>query len=189
MKISRFIKNSCCFISIYTAIHCQAQEAKTEKSEGPYHRIAVSLSHAHVRDGIRSDGKAAWTVLGAWGLDYDYFPVPKWGIGLHTDMVLEDFEVQDHLSTDNSQKVLERSFPFSATAALTFKPMRHLSTSIGLGSEYAPEETLFLTSFGVEYGWELPKRFEFGIGINYEVKWNAYDTWFMAFVISKKFGK
>jgi hypothetical protein len=50
-------------------------------------------------------------------------------IGLHTDIIVEDFEVAEHLKS-GSDKILERSYPISTTLLVSYKPPKHLTSLV-----------------------------------------------------------
>jgi hypothetical protein len=117
----------------------------------------------------------------SWGFDYNYWITEHWAIGLHTDIMIEDFSVKDKGEDD---KVIERTKPFAAVPAAVFKPKEHSSFIIGMGAEFASEGNFALTRLGYEYGWELPKLWELSAGLTYDIKWNVYDTWVMGLGVS-----
>jgi hypothetical protein len=177
------IKTGLVLFFILPAFCCSSQE-KAEEVFKPYHRISVGIEHAHISQALRSKSEEAWMVLGAWGIDYHYVFTKKLGLGVQTDIVVDDFEVKAHFDNE-PEKVIRRDHPFALCASLAYKANKNLNLLFGTGSEYAPEETLFTTNFGVEYGFELPDDLEFGLGLTYALKWKAYDTWYLGFMISK----
>jgi hypothetical protein len=155
------------------------KESKEEALKGA-NRLSLVLGHAHLSQGIKDDGTKGWKAVPSIAFDYDYWISNHWAIGLHNDLMVEDIEVEDH---DNT--VIERSKPFASVATAIFKPKRHVSFMAGMGAEFAAEGNLALTRLGIETGWEMKNNWEFGIGLVYDIKWNAYDTWVFGFGISK----
>ena len=174
-------------IFLCTLQFAHAQEAEEEESFTSFHRVTLALGHAHVPAGVKENGNKEWLILGAWGLDYDYWFHPKWAVGLHSDVTLENFEVED--SGDETDGVLERSYPFATTLVGVFKPGEHFSIVLGAGGEFAKEGSLFLIRGGLEYGWELPGEWELGISVTNDFKVNTYDSWMLGLGVSKIFGK
>ncbi len=164
-----------------------AQENREEKSAANYHRVTVVMGHAYVPEGFQN-GEKQWLVLGSWGIDYDYWFHPQWAIGLHSDLVIENYEIEK-FGEDETEGVLERSYPLASTLAGIFKPGEHLTILLGAGGEFAKEETLILIRAGVEYGWELPGAWELGISLMNDLKVDAYNSWTLGVGISKIFGK
>ena len=170
------------FIFIATSVSSQEnihKEMKEEALKGT-HRLTLMLGHSHLSEGIQDNGKKGWKVIPSTGLDYDYWISNHLALGLHNDVMIEDFEVEDHGNT-----VLERSKPFASVAVAIFKPKEHVSFLAGMGGEFAHEGNFAVTRLGIEAGWEMKNNWEFGISLLYDIKWNAYDTWIFGFGISK----
>lgn len=104
---------------ILMSIGCNAQEETIEPGNKGNHRIAIALSHANVSEGVEN-GDSKWLSLPAWGLDYDYWISDKWAIGIHTDIIVEDFEVKTNL--DDNEETIERSSPVAPAVVSIFKP-------------------------------------------------------------------
>ena len=168
------------FILIATAVTAQETEKKEEEALKGTHRVSLILGHSHLSEGIQDNGKKGWKTIPSIGFDYDYWISNHWALGIQNDIMIEDFEVEDHGNT-----VIERSKPFSSVAAVIFKPGKHVSFIAGMGGEFAKEENFALTRLGIELGWEMKNNWEFGISLLYDIKWNAYDTWVFGFGICK----
>lgn len=164
-----------------------AQEPEAEDKPADFHRVTLVMSHAHVPEGIKN-GKKEWLVLGAWGLDYDYWFRPRWAIGLHSDLVVENFEVEQS-GEEEEESVIERSYPFATALMGIFQASEHLKLLLGAGGEFASEGSFFLIRAGLEYGWELPGDWELGLSLTNDFKVDAYNSWTMGVGISKILGK
>lgn len=156
-----------------------AQETNEELKS--YHKFSLVMSNCHVPDGI-SDGNKQWLVLSAWGIDYDFGINSKWAIGIHTDIVLENYVVNSMSAEEN---VIERSFPITISSVAMYKPKEHLSFILGPGIETAKEEDLYLILAGLEYGWELEKDWEISLSLTNEFKVDKYNSWAFGIGISK----
>ena len=167
------------FILTITA-SAQELEKEEEVSQKGTHRISIVLGHSHLSQGIQDNGKKGWKAIPSTGIDYDYWISNHWAIGVQTDIMIEDFEVEDH---DNA--VIERSKPLATVGVAIFKPKEHVSFIVGAGGEFAKEENFALTRLGIETGWEMKNNWEFGISLLYDIKWSGYDTWVFGFAISK----
>ena len=157
----------------------QAQESKHEEGAKGFHQFSIMLSHSHTEDGF-ADGSKKWISSPSFGFDYNYWISNHWAIGLHTDVITETIKV-----VDAGGEILERTNPFAAVPAVVFKPKEHSTFVVGMGGEFAKEEHFALTRLGYEYAWELPKHFELSLGLTYDIKWKAYDTWTFGVIISK----
>lgn len=161
---------------------------KSKEAFHPHHKIGIIISHAQVFDGRDINGEKKVLSLPSWGLDYTFQFKPKWGIGLHTDIITETFEVEKHLESGGSGDIVERSYPIAPAIMGVFKPGHHWSFLFGAGVEFAKEENFFLNRAGVEYSVEMPKGWELFGSLSYDFKWNAYDTWVLGLGISKVLG-
>lgn len=178
------------------ALVAQPEEAPTlaeveteEEAFRPHHTIGVVISHANVREGV-AEGNKRWLGLPSWGLDYNYNFHPRWAIGLHTDLILEEFIVERHLQGGEESEVIERSFPIAPALMATYRfgKRRRFGLMFGPGVEFASGETFFLTRLGLEYGVELPEEWEIFGSFNYDIKWSAYDSFVFGLGIGKAFG-
>ena len=182
------MKKIYCFLmfAVITTSFSQQSETKAEKFK-PYHSISGLLSHTIIKDGI-DEGKAEWVSFPSFAFDYNFVFSPKWRVGLHNDIIFEDFIVET-TNSEGEKKELERSEPFATVLVGGFKPGKHFTFEAGMGYEFSKEEHLFLTRIGTEYSLELPKEWELIANLVYDVKWNAYDSFAFGIGVSKSFGK
>lgn len=164
---------SICFLSG----RLQAQESTEETKNS----ISLSLGHTHVSKGIR-EGKNQWLALPSWAIDYNREINESWFVGLHNEIIIEDFEVKS-----NDGEVLERTFPISMVGVVGFKPKEYLSFMIGGGIEWAEEETFQLIRLGVEPALPISEHLELVLGAVYDFKINAYDSWSLSLGVARKF--
>lgn len=190
---TRYFKKSFLFIALFSLISilnskCIAQENKEKEAFKPHHQIGISINHVHVFEGIDADGNREVLSLPAWGVDYNYHINQKWAIGLHTDFVIEKFKVEKNLASGEENETVERSYPIAPALMGIYKLNEHWSFLLGMGGEFAKEESFLLTRIGAEYGYELPKGWEVFGTFSYDFKWNAYDSWGIGLGIAKNFG-
>lgn len=157
-----------------------AQEA--EESTFKKNKLALILGHAYVPAGVNASGEKAWIVLPSWGLDYDYRFNEKWGVGLHSDLVIESFEYEGE-----KEIVYERTRPLSTVIVGTRKFGEHATLIVGGGIELAKEENLKLFRIGLDYGWELPGEWELGASLMSDIKIDAYNSWVFGLGVGKSF--
>jgi hypothetical protein len=169
---------------------CIAQQHEDAKEPfRPHHIIGIVISHAQVFDGRDINGEKKVLSLPSWGLDYTFQFKPKWGIGLHTDIITETFEVEKHLESGGSGDIIERSYPIAPAVMVIYKPDHHWSFLLGAGAEFAKEENFFLNRAGVEYSVGFEKVWEVFGSLSYDFKWGGYDTWILGLGISKVLGR
>ncbi|PTX44870.1 hypothetical protein C8P64_0853 [Christiangramia gaetbulicola] len=160
-------------------------EAEHERHEEHRHKNVISLGigHAHINSGVEN-GEKQWLVLPSWMLDYNFWFTEKWAIGLHSDMIIETFEVEDEHS---SESVIERENPIALVGALSFQPIEWLSLVAGGGVEYEANESFGLFRLGVEPHWEIHEKWEIFVNIGHDIKFDAYNTWNLSLGIGRGF--
>jgi len=97
--------------AVITASFSQETENKSEKFK-PYHSISGLLSHTMIKDGIR-EGKSEWIAFPSFAFDYNFVFSPKWKVGIHNDLIFEDFIVES-TNSEGEKKELERSEPIAS---------------------------------------------------------------------------
>jgi hypothetical protein len=158
-------------------------KAVGEEPFTPHSSIGIALNHAHIFRGRDPLGKKKSIGLPAWALDYNYHISPKWAIGLHTDVIFEQYIIANHEGEE-----IERSRPIAPALMGVYKPGEHWSFLAGVGGEFAKEENFFLTRLGIEYGVEIRKGWEVFGTFSYDIKWKGYDSWLLGLGVSKAFG-
>jgi len=167
-------------ITLCTTQFVFSQE-KMDEENRPHHRLTILMMHAHVPQTIAENGAKKTFVVPAWGFDYDYWFNAKWAVGIHTDLLAQQFKIE---KTEDAAEIV-RSYPLSVSAVGIYKATRHFSFIAGIGREFEKEESLNLLDLGVEYGFELPKNFELSLNLKYANKFKAYDTWIFGVGVSK----
>ncbi|WEK33803.1 MAG: hypothetical protein P0Y53_15025 [Candidatus Pseudobacter hemicellulosilyticus] len=171
----------------------EAQDTETTQSPGHasikgLHRITLSIGHSHIRKGLRHD-ETYGVSAASWALDYDYWLTDHWAVGVHSDLLLENFLVEEHIGNkDEETSIMERNYPISVIPVILYKPWEHLALVAGVGEEFSKEENLLVYRGGLELGWHLPHHWELGATFNYDVKKDAYDTWMVGFGVSRFLG-
>ncbi len=69
-----------------------------------------------------------------------------------------------------------------------YKLTHHRSFGLGVGGEFAKEENYFLNRAAVEFGVPITKGWEVFGALQYDFRWDAYDTWTIGIGISKALG-
>lgn len=182
-----YLFTSLSFLICFFSNKITAQESE-EKAFSPHHQIGISINHVHVFEGRNEEGNREVLSLPAWGIDYTYQFHEKWALGLHTDFVIEKYKVEKVYGKEENKETIERSYPIAPALMGIYKPNENWSFLLGFGGEFAKEENFFLTRAGVEYGYELPKKWEIFGTFTYDFKWNAYDSWGIGLGIAKNFG-
>ncbi|GLB51929.1 hypothetical protein NBRC110019_09680 [Neptunitalea chrysea] len=162
----------------------QAETAELyhDKSIAKSVRLSIGIGHAHIKKGVQYDDDGI--SLASFYFDADYWVSNRVAVGLQTDLILEDYLVE-HSEED---RTFERNSPIAVVPVMVYRPLEHFLVIGGYGVEFSEGESFSMARAGVEYGIELPKKFEFGISLIYDVKLDAYDTWVFGVGISKFFG-
>jgi hypothetical protein len=152
----------------------------------PHHTLGFMISHTQINQGVQGNGEKKWLSLPSWAVNYNFKFSPKWAVGLHTDIIVEDFAVEEHLKSSSGQ-ILERSYPIASAVMFSYKPGKHFSYMLGSGGEFAHTGNLFLFRVGVEYGYHISKDWELNANITNDFKVNAYNSWAVGLGITKVF--
>jgi len=165
----------------------QSEEIKKTEYFKPTHSFGLIIGHAHVLNGRDAHGDKKTLILPYWGLDYNFQFAPKFYVGLHTDFIMETYEVEKHLKS-GSEEVVERTWPIAPAVMGFYKPTEHWNVGFGMGGEFSKEEDYVLNRLAVEYAAEIKHGWEvFGVA-QYDFRWDAYDTWSIGMGIAKAFG-
>lgn len=152
------------------------------ESKSGMFRIIVSQGHAHIKKAMLQGGDSGISAA-AYALDADYWFSNHLAFGVHSDVVLENYLIEEHPGNDEYD-ILEREYPIAMVPVLLYKPWEHISFIGGIGPEFSKEKNLMVFRSGLEYGWELPKNWELVSTLTYDVK-KTYDTWMIGFGVSK----
>ena len=168
---------------IISTVTC-AQHEKEETSEITHgmkgaSRLTLGLGHTQVSKG-KIDGDTKWLAIASWSFNYDYWLSDKWAIGLQNDLLVESFVIEN-----NEGEFIERSYPWAVVPVAMYKPGKHFTFIGGIGAEFSKGHTLTMTRLGIEYGFHLPKNWEVGAALVWDEKWNYYNSWGIAFTVSK----
>ena len=178
----------CCFIvSLLLAASAAPGQNDSAHSFHPHHMIGLVLSHTQINHGVQANNKTKWLSLPSWGINYNYKFSPQWAIGLHNDIIVEDFAVEEHLRSGGGSTVLERSYPVATAVMASFKPGKYFSYLFGAGGEFAHTGNLLLVRLGIEYSYHISKKWELNANIVNDLKINAYNSWAIGLGITRVF--
>lgn len=175
----------------------EQHEADSEHGKGheahKHHVISASINHTVIFGGVKN-GNASSITLPSFGLNYTYFFNHKWAIGLHNDIILEDFFVKESRSfetrsgsNEGEVAVIERGTPIAACIMGIYKPLPYLGLMAGFGREFSSHEDFTVIRFGLEAPVHLPKNWElFGV-LTYDINIDAYESLTYGIGIGKLF--
>lgn len=183
-KMKKLIAISLCLIWI---IPCTcAQHAVTDEHgsgaehKSGRHRVTAVMAYSFLKNQL-DENTDNILVAPTVGLNYDFRVGEKWGLGLHSDIVLQQYKVEDH----NDETVLVRENPVALVLVGLFEPLPSLMLIAGYGIELEAHENIQLLRFGVEYGFHLPGNWELGFALEFDRKINTYNSWVFGVGFSK----
>ena len=157
------------------------------------HLISASVNHTVIFSGVKNGSNKNIT-LPSFGLNYTYCFNHKWAVGLHNDIILEDFvvkggnsEIARSVTDENTTTVIERGTPISAAVVAIYKPVPYLGLIAGVGREFSSHEDFTVIRFGIESPVHLPHNWElFGV-LTYDINISAYESMNYGIGIGKLF--
>ncbi len=171
------------FLLFLTSTFSQEKHDNQKHHSSKKHSIALVLSHTQINEGRDENNQKKWLSLPSWGINYNYSLSSKWMIGLHSDIVVEDFIVENFTK---SSETIERSYPIASAIVASYK-LKSVNLMFGSGVEFAKEENFFLLRTGVEYNKHLGNNYELIANITNDFKLNAYNSWAIGIGIAKLF--
>ena len=197
MKISTFL--IVCLASLSTfSVRAQEEEShnhsNSEHKEFYHHYIGLSIGHTHISGGVR-DGETKWLALPSFGLSYVYAFNPKWAIGLHNEMIVEDFVVQSsrlepsaiRSGSDEDVTTIKRGRPFAVAVVGIYKIHKHIGLLAGGGMEFSEHEDFTLVKIGAEFPYHFAPGWEMFGTLSADFKIDAYNSFSFGFGVAKLF--
>lgn len=202
-------KSLCCFLVLLLVVNFISAQENNQHAEEAHsntshhdtsheahkkHVLSASINHTLIFGGATETGESTNITLPSFGLNYTYFFNHKWAIGLHNDIILEDFFVKEEssqLSRSSSEggetAVIERGTPIAACIMGIYKPLPYLGLMAGFGREFSSHEDFTVIRFGIEAPYHLPKNWElFGV-LTYDINIDAYQSLTYGLGIGKLF--
>ena len=164
--------------------HTSGEHASEHSDEyAKHHVIQGVVSHTHIFSADKDTEGRRFLTLASFGLNYNYNFHEKWGIGLHSDIILEDFTVEHQGS-----EVIERETPVAFALMGTYRIGKPWSFLLGPGVEVDSENAFYLIRAGVEPAWHFGKGWEVSLILTYDFKFDAYDAFTLGIGMAKLFG-
>jgi len=160
------------------------------------HAISFVISHTHIKSGIKNNSGDNWIALPSFGINYNYSFNEKWAIGLHNDIIVEEFIVEDpnahetvelHKNEDLELEGITRSHPIASAIMLTYKPYEHIALLAGGGMEFSKEENFALIRLGLEFPFHIPNDWEIFGAAAFDINIDAYNSFTFGIGIAKLF--
>ncbi len=179
------------FFSINVSCQTEGETIKEvhEKEAHKKHTIGFALTHTSIGSGIKNNIGDQWISFPSFTLDYSYYLNRKWLIGLHNDVILEEFIVEDKRPNLGEDEIIgiERSKPITTTLVFGYKIVDHIILIAGGGMEFSKEESFKVVRFGIDAPFEIRNNWEIFGTFTYDIKIDAYDAFFYGLGIAKLF--
>lgn len=164
-------------IQTYAQDETHEKHAKTHDAK--FHKLGLVMANSLITNSVENANETL--IVPTFGFNYDYWFSHQWGIGLHSDLVLQQYKVERH----HDQSVLERENPVALCAIVSYEPFPRWIFMGGYGIELERNENINLFRFGLEYGIPLPNHWDLGINMEYDHKIKAYSSFMFGVVFSK----
>ena len=148
------------------------------------HKITLVMAYSFINNSF-SEQTNGILIVPTIGFNYDYFFNARWGLGLHTDLLLQQYKVEKH----GGHEEILRENPVGLAGMLLFKPNHRWTLMAGYGVEVEKHENFQMIRVGVEYGIELPKHWELGFSLEFDYKIKTYSSLMFGVGFSKMFGR
>lgn len=148
--------------------------------EAPFHKLSLVMANSLINNTV-GDNSNTILIVPTFGFNYDYYFHNKWALGLHNDLLLQQYKVERH--HDNEELVREN--PVAICGIISFKFHPRWALMSGYGVELEKHENISLFRIGLEYGIALRNNWELGFGIEYDYKIKAYSSMMIGAVFSK----
>lgn len=172
----------CCFAGFSTSVLAQTQEHTPTR-----HQVQLILSHTQLHTAVDTEGNRKIKSLPSWGINYNYQVAPRWKVGLHSDLIVEDFQVESYNRSET--EVLDRDYPLAVAAVVSRQLGKHFQAMLGAGGEFASGENFFLFRAGLEYGYHFHENWELMANVTNDFKINAYNSWAIGIGVTRFLGK
>ncbi len=140
-------------------------------------RIAAVISHTY----LKGAGIDEYLIIPSLGLDIDYWFNHKWGIGLHNDIEIENFIIEDQDSRE-----LERVNPLVLTLDILYNTNGFI-LSLGPGIEIEKNKSYMLLRLGLEYEQSINQDYYFMPTIFFDQRLDGFSTATIGFGIGHIF--
>jgi len=148
-----------------------------------HHKVSVIAGYGLIRGALNQEGKTQTKVIPVFAVDYDYWFNHKWAVGLHSDIELSSYSIEE-----NHQEYLERNYAFLISAVGTYEILPGWAVFAGPGYEIETHENFAVLRIGTD----IAKTFENGWGaafvIGYDIK-EVNSMLNLGLAVSKRFGK
>jgi hypothetical protein len=161
--------------------HEEEKHGNDHEAFRKHHRISAMMAFSHIPSIIPGETVKQSVVVPTYGLNYDFWFHAKWAIGLHNDLILQQYKVESH----ENKESLVRSYPLAVKAVVLYQPIHDLIFLAGYGKEFETNETLDVITVGVEYGIPIRKGWEANLNLLFDYNVDSYVSWMIGVGFAK----
>ena len=159
------------FLTFSISAFGQNEETNHSQHKSDSHfRVSVAIAHTFLPEETVEGTKNL--ILPTFALDLEYWMNYHWGIGLHNDLELLNFEVED----DHHNVYIEREFPVLITLDALWRPNNNLVLFAGPGIELESNKNYFVFRAGAEYEIPFSTNWDVSPLAFYDIRDGAYNT-------------
>lgn len=160
------------FLSVYTT---KAQEHKDDA----YWRAMALISHTVIDAGQVSGP----LIVPSFGFDLEYWFNHSAGLGWHSDVEIESFQIYYAEGTS-----VKKNFPIVSTIDMLWKPWRDLVLMAGPGVEFEQSHNYYLVRMGLEYEISFGHHWDIAPSFFYDKRIGAdFNTFSLGLGLGKRF--
>lgn len=173
------------FIAV-AMLNCVAQEVEKEK-DSTRKRLSFLMAYGIIPEHITADDATSnyLYIVPEIGINYDVFITPRFALGLHTDVILQKFEVKEF----KDDIKVERMFPITMNLMVLYKPNSNWTVLTGGGAELEKNKSYSMAALGLEYEIELNDTWDVGFNVMFEHRIKAYNSFLFGVGFTKVFKK
>jgi len=167
---------------ILFAQHTEPNSASPQNHTG--HKLSLVMANSLINNSF-SDQTNDIRIVPVFGFNYDYYFDASWGLGLHSDILLQQYKVEKQ----GSHEEIIRENPIAICGMALFKPHHRWTLMAGYGVEVEKHESFQIIRTGVEFGIDLPEYWELGFSLEFDYKIKTYSSLMFGVVFSKILGQ
>lgn len=172
-----------CFSLFGQEYHPETEHHDEEHDFRP-HKIALVTAYGFIPGSIDENGEEINRVIPVLGLDYEYWFNHKFGVGLHTDLELSSYTIQD-----DDLDLTERHYAFVLSTVFLYEPFHGLAVYAGPGRELEKNHSFNLLRIGADYTKTFDDGWGVGVVLYHDFKEIITDCTTLGIVVSRRFGK
>lgn len=175
----KFTHQCLCFVLMLLSICLSSQESEEKKQN--HFRISPVISHTYIPTATSAGTETI--IVPSIGLDLEYWFGHKFGIGLHNDLELYNYEVEEF----GHHSSIKREYPVVITLDGLVKVYKNLVLVAGIGAELEKHENLFLIRTGLEYEIVFAENWDLSPTILYDFRADEFGTWSIGVGVGRSF--